>query len=80
MSKYKRKTVDKFYIALQVGFDGQKQILSFNFQTEADCDLKLKELREKVEIAKANPILHPFSLFDHYWKIKKRIRITSLTI
>lgn len=73
--KYKRKTYDKFYISHKCCFDGVWRLLSFDFKSEKECDLKLKELNEHVEKSMKDPILHPFGWMDSYMKVKKRIPI-----
>ena len=41
---YKRKTIDKFFIAHKYGFDGKKVIMEWSFDNEQECDKKLAEL------------------------------------
>jgi hypothetical protein len=72
---YKRKTKEKFFIGHQVGFNGKKEIMQWNFETEADCDKKLSELNAKQKASEDNPILDPFSQFNRWWKVRKRVAI-----
>lgn len=75
MSKYIRKTYDKFFIYYKCGFNGKAMQLSFNFESEDECNEKLLEFKQKVIDSRNNPQLNPFAVFDHYWKVKKRIKI-----
>ena len=72
---YKRKTKEKFFIGHQVGFDGKKEIMQWNFETESDCDKKLSELNNKQKASEDNPILDPFSQFNRWWKVRKRVAL-----
>lgn len=72
---YKRKTKEKFFIGHRIGFDGKKEIMKWNFPTEADCDKKLAELNAKRKSSEDNPILDPFSQFDIWYKVRKRVPI-----
>jgi len=72
---YKRKTKEKFFIGHQVGFDGKKEIMQWNFETESDCDKKLSELNAKQKASQDNPILDPFSQFNRWWKVRKRVAL-----
>lgn len=72
---YKRKTTEKFFIGHQFGFDGKKEIMKWDFETEEDCDKKLSELNAKQKASKDNPILDPFSQFNRWWKVRKRAAI-----
>ena len=51
---YKRKTKEKFFMGHQVGFNGKKEIMQWNFETEADCDKKLSELNAKQKASAFN--------------------------
>jgi len=72
---YIRKTKDKFFIENKYGFDGKFIRLPINFETEKECNKKLKELNDKVEYSQNNLILDPFGWLNYYRKIKKRIKI-----
>ena len=72
---YKRKTKEKFFIGHQVGFNGKKEIMQWNFEAEEDCDKKLSELNAKQKASADNPILDPFSQFNRWWKVRKRVAI-----
>lgn len=75
---YIRKTKDIFFICHKVGFDGKKEII-WNFETEDDCDTKIYELNAKVKASQNNPILDPFSQFNKWWKVRKRVPIKNGT-
>jgi len=66
---------EKFFIGHQVGFNGKKEIMQWNFETEQDCDKKLSELNTKQEASENNPILDPFSQFNRWWKVRKRVNV-----
>jgi hypothetical protein len=72
---YKRKTKEKFFIGHQAGFDGKKETMQWNFETESDCDKKLSELNAKQKASADNPILDPFSQFNRWWKVRKRVAL-----
>jgi hypothetical protein len=72
---YKRKTKEKFFIGHRVGFDGKPIIMHWGFETEFECDKKLSELNSKCEESRKNPILDPFSQFNNWVKIRKRVHI-----
>lgn len=72
---YERKTKEKFFIGNFVGFDGKLAIMQWDFETEIECDKKLAELNSKCEESRENPILDPFSQFNNWVKIRKRVRI-----
>jgi hypothetical protein len=72
---YKRKTKEKFFIGHKLGFDGKIEIMKWNFDNEDDCDKKLLELNEKVNKSKDNPLGDPFSQFNRWWKVRKRVKI-----
>jgi len=72
---YKRKTKEKYYVGLKVGFDGKEQIMTWDFKDESECNQKLKDLWRKVEESRKNPVLDPFSQFNRWYKIIKRVPI-----
>lgn len=72
---YSRKTKYKYFIALYVGFNGIRQEMKWNFETEEDCNKKLAKLNAKVEASRNNPILDPFSQFNRWIKYRKRVPI-----
>ncbi len=72
---YKRKTKEKFFIANRVGFDGKEYIMGWNFDSEEDCDKKLAELNAKKKASENNPIIDPFSQFDYWRKVRKRVPV-----
>ena len=45
------------------------------FETESDCDKKLSELNDKQKVSEDNPILDPFSQFNRWWKVRKRVAL-----
>jgi hypothetical protein len=49
--------------------------MQWNFETEQDCDKKLSELNTKQEASENNPILDPFSQFNRWWKVRKRVNV-----
>lgn len=77
LKMYKRKTKERFFIGHQVGFDGKKEIMQWDFETEADCDKKLAELNTKHKASQDNPIIDPFSQFNRWWKVRNVYRYSS---
>lgn len=74
---YKRKTKDKYFIGHQVGFNGKKELLPIEFETEELRDKKLAELNSMVEDSKNNLILNPFGWLNRYWSVSKRVPLSK---
>ena len=73
---YKRKTYDKFFISSKSFLI--EQLLTFDFNTEEECDKKLAELQKHREEAIADPVMHPFGWQSSYRKVKKRLPLNGL--
>lgn len=72
---YKRKTKEKYFIARQTGFNGKKVIMDWDFESQAECNEKLTALNAKRKASEDNPLLDPFSQFDRWWMVRKRVKI-----
>lgn len=73
--RYERKTKEKFFIGHRYGWNGKKEIMNWNFETEEECDKKLAELESKAEASEKKPLGDPFSMFNQWWKVRKRVKI-----